>query len=143
MSSLKKDSSPLSTALSLDAEGKDILVARSKSLGILETQRHVFLCADPASTRCCPWETTRESWHYLKRRMKELSLGEPSLNRGTVLRTKAACLRICQQGPILVIYPDGVWYRQAFPVAIERIINEHLIGNKVVQEYAFLIKPLL
>jgi (2Fe-2S) ferredoxin len=59
-----------------------------------------------------------------------------------VFRTKADCLRVCQQGPILVVYPDGVWYHSATAEVIERIIQEHLLNNRVVEEYAFMVHPL-
>jgi (2Fe-2S) ferredoxin len=130
------------TALPLDAETRRSLLACSQRLSLSQTQRHVFLCTDPSAQKCCSQEISQESWHYLKKRMKALNLGEPSPHRGAVLRTKVGCLRVCQQGPILVIYPDGVWYGRAVPEVIERIIQEHLIGNRIVEEYAFLVHPL-
>ena len=131
-----------SPSFPLNAEDKDALLTHSHTLGITNAQRHVFLCADPASPKCCSREMGQASWSYLKRRMKELNLDEPSISRGAVLRTKANCLRVCQQGPILVVYPDGVWYGRAYPEVIEQIIQEHLIGNRVVQGYVFSVRPL-
>jgi (2Fe-2S) ferredoxin len=82
-------------------------------------------------------------WDYLKKRLSELGLDRPSADRPTcIFRTKANCLRVCTQGPILLVYPEGVWYRRVNTEAIERIIQEHLIGNKIVREYAFLSHDL-
>ncbi len=122
---------------------KNILAASVQALGMDRMQRHIFICADPSIPKCCSTETSLAAWEYLKKRLKELKLDVPSETRpSSVFRTKANCLRVCTQGPILVVYPDGVWYYQVTPPVIERIINEHLIDNQVVQEYAFLIRPL-
>ena len=97
---------------------------------------HLLLCATPSKALCCPDPAVgAASWDTLKRLVRELGLEDPQRAEGIVLRTKADCLRICAEGPILLIWPEGTVYGGVTPERIERILREHVLGGTPIEAW--------
>jgi (2Fe-2S) ferredoxin len=107
------------------------LADKLEKAGLPGATRHLFLCPGPDCARMRDGEHT---WEYMKCRVKQLDL--------KLMRTKAACFRICKDGPLLVVYPDGVWYGRVTPERFERILQEHILGGVPVREFIIAENPL-
>ncbi len=102
-----------------------------RKAGVAGARYHLFLCRGPD---CCSTREGDETWDYIKSAIKEHDL--------PVMRTKADCFRVCEDGPWLVVYPDGVWYSRVTPERFDRIRREHLEGGVPVAEWVRATQPL-
>jgi (2Fe-2S) ferredoxin len=108
--------------------------AREREIGTFE--RHMFICIGPD---CCSDKEGQRAWDHLKAAAAKVnkSKGAPKL-----YRTKVGCLRICEAGPTGVVYPDGTWYGCLTPANLDRVVEQHLIGGKEVEDLVIGRNPL-
>ena len=116
-------------------------------LGVGRADRHLFLCAEQRNPKCASFAETSAVWAYAKRRLVELGL-EGSVHAREdatvpcVHRNWVDCLRVCTGGPIAVVYPEGVWYGGVTTDVLERVIQDHLVAGKPVDEHVIARAPL-
>ena len=125
---------------SADGRGYDPLMSKkdrtsleetAASFGVGKLTRHLFVCLGPD---CCDRDDGEETWDYVKKRMKELNIAGED---GPCYRTKVGCLRICDKGPIALVYPEGTWYHGLTPDRIPLFVERHLIQGEPVKEWVF------
>lgn len=112
------------------------LPPRASAAGPIPVSHHLLLCATPSKALCCPDPAVgAASWDALKRLVRELGLEDPGRPGGIVLRSKADCLRICAEGPILLIWPEGLVYGGVNSERLERILRQHVLGGQPIQDW--------
>ncbi|CAG9170346.1 (2Fe-2S) ferredoxin domain-containing protein [Cupriavidus pampae] len=94
-------------------------------------QHHVFFCLNQRENgkACCADHNAKEMQQYAKKRCKELGIS----GEGRVRINQAGCLDRCELGPVLVVYPEAVWYTFVDEQDIDEIIESHLVNGKPVE----------
>ena len=94
-------------------------------------QRHIFFCLNERANgeACCAQHGAQQAFEHCKAQVKALGLAGP----GKVRFQKAGCLERCGEGPVLVVYPEAVWYTYVDKSDIDEIIDEHLVNGRVVE----------
>ena len=120
----KGDRSPMSN----EGHAGERLERIVTKLHLRDYRRHIFLCV---GGDCAPTDAQEKAWQFLKKRLAELGLVDTP---GAVFRSKANCLRVCIEGPVAVVYPEGTWYGHCDEANLERIIQQHLINGRPVED---------
>ena len=94
-------------------------------------QHHVFFCINERDDgrACCADRNAQALQEYAKKRLKTLDMNGP----GKIRVNKAGCLDRCEEGPVLVVYPEGIWYTYIDEEDIDEIVDSHLIAGKPVE----------
>jgi len=119
-----------------DAHRGKTLKEISELYGIGQFHRHFFLCTGPD---CCTPEQGLAAWDALKAKIKELY---PKLREAKIYRTKVNCLRMCQEGPTALCYPEGKWFRGVTSEQVGGVIDHILSGNPEPHPLEFTSNPL-
>jgi len=92
---------------------------------------HVFFCTNlrEDGSACCQRFDARGMRDYAKRRIKDLGIA----GQGGARINTAGCLDRCEEGPVIVVYPEAVWYSYLDQEDIDEIIEEHLVRGRVVE----------
>ena len=104
--------------------------------------KHLLLCATPTKQKCFKGNEGQKTWECLKKTLKKFE-NDPSTKNVHILRSKADCLRVCKNGPILLIWPDGIWYEKVSPEKISEIFTSHIINGKPIEKWIFKKTPFL
>ncbi|MFN0094182.1 MAG: (2Fe-2S) ferredoxin domain-containing protein [Dehalococcoidia bacterium] len=110
--------------------------AEAKRRGVGSYERHILLCIGPD---CCSEKEGAAAWAHLKKRVAQLN---GSGDAGRIYRTKVGCLRVCKDGPVAVVYPEGTWYAGLTPKNLDRVIDNDLAEGEVVAELRIGSNPL-
>lgn len=107
------------------AEASEVL----KKLGVGKITRHLLLCTGP---KCCDESVGQKAWEAVKAEIASSGLGQ---GEEICFRTKVGCLRLCQQGPVALVYPEGVWYGEITADRVSHLVQQHLVSGVAVKEW--------
>ena len=107
---------------------------------MIKIQKHLLLCATPSKQKCFKGDVGKKSWDYLKKFLNDYERKKKYPNI-SILRSKVDCLRICKKGPILLIWPEGIWYEKVTPDKINIILESHIINGIPIEEWIFKRTP--
>lgn len=92
-------------------------------------KKHIFCCInerpDEHPRGCCKAKGSLKLHNYMKVKVKEAGLKDIRVN-------KSGCFDFCEEGPVLVVYPDAIWYSAKTTKDIDEIVNSHIINNQIV-----------